>query len=93
MKIYSCKQKHYKTKTHILHTLKLTDQLSSKIMFPQGRPTYRGQVIGTRHQIRQDQCIAKPETPQYTIPVKNIKLIRWYLQKQTQYIQLQEFLL
>ena len=87
MKTYSCKRKHYKTKTHILHIHKLTDQLSSKIMFPQGRPTYRVQMIGTRHQIRQDQRIAKPETPQYTILInKNIKLIRWYIQKQTQYI-------
>ena len=57
-------------KTHekrfIIHYVKPTAQL----LFPQGGPTCRRQVVNPRHQTPQGQSVAKPETPLQNIQVE-----------------------
>ena len=55
---------------YIIHYVKPTAQLLSKIRFPNGGPTCRGQVVNPQHQTPQGQSVAKPETPLQNIQVE-----------------------
>ena len=55
---------------YIIHYVKPTAQLLFTIQFLKGGPPCWRQVVKSRHQTRQGQSVAKPETPLQNIQVE-----------------------